>query len=240
MSAGWFPYLHLLFHYGFVNNCFQTVGETKHWRSVFWRRCTYSPERVGFYKDKINTFFKNSAQFHPSQREDTVVSKSKIWIVKWISSECTGADSVDNFPHRTRPITLAGTNWEQQHSPSEQHKGNWVTLGECEVWIWSSAPDPMGNCGFPERTKREIQKPGVGRKAEEMIRITPCCPVTEGVWAVLCWICSWRAATDTHSHCTDPQLFSPLFVSNMWWYEIFSSRWKYTFTSRTDVIRSSI
>lgn len=102
---------------------------------------------------------------------------------------------------------------------SDQHKGNWVTPGEPEVWIWSNAPDPMGNCRFAERTKFEIQKSEVGRKAEEMIKITTlCCIITEGVWAILCCICSWTAATATHSHCTNPQLCTPLSASNMWWY----------------------
>lgn len=167
MSAGWFPYLHFPFHYGCVNHCFQTVGETKHWKSAFWIWCSYFPEQVDFDKGNSNICFKNPAQFHLRAVRERRPHSAKAKSVKWI--RCTCAASAGNYPHSRNPITPTGTNWGQQHSPSEQCKGNQVTLGEPGVWIWSNAPALWEVVGLLKEWPCETRKPGQRRWSKSQL-----------------------------------------------------------------------
>lgn len=79
----------------------------------------------------------------------------------------TCAISVVIYTHCREPICPADTQWEQQHSPSEQHKGNWVVPGEPRVQIWSDAPAPWESVGLLEEQSHVPQETGEGRKSEQ-------------------------------------------------------------------------
>lgn len=107
-----------------------------------------------------------------SEKQDCIQQKQSL--TKCIKDTC--ADSAGNYLHSKNPVTPTGTNWEQQHSPSAQHRRNQVInqviLGELWVMIRSHAPAPWEVMGLLKEQSQKTQKPGAGRKSEEMMKIT--------------------------------------------------------------------